>query len=299
MYLSKHREIIAALNPTLSQQTAALFGIVIKSRNAGPPDLLTSSAQQDNFDNMVVRLSDKYALSCSPRLPEQVAAIIAREIRDRFYVPGAKLPPESQLSDAFGVSRSVVREALSQLKYEGLLNSRQGKGVIVLDPSARKSFRMGEIDRLSKQDLAQFYEMRAVIESETAALAASRRSPNGLMRLRNCLARMAQAVEDRTDGTGPDLEFHRIIAEMSGNKYLKDLMDYLNSKAGAVIRTARNHSSRDAKLPAAVQKEHEEIFQALETGDADAARACSLRHLNNAARRLGIKKLGVLRSRQE
>ena len=242
--------------------------------------------------SMVSRLSDNYVLSSSPRFPEQVAAILARQIEDGLYLPGGKLPSELQLGDAFGVSRSVVREALSQLKYEGLLESRQGKGVIVVGPSGRRSFRMEEVSQLTQVDLAQFYEMRAIIESEAAALAAHRVNPLHIKRLRNCLDRMAQAVESRTDGTGPDLEFHRFIAEGSGNRYLKDLMDYLNTKAGMVIRTARTHSSREAKLPAAVQKEHEEIFQALEAGNAARARASTLRHLKNAALRLGIKKLG-------
>jgi GntR family transcriptional repressor for pyruvate dehydrogenase complex len=192
----------------------------------------------------------------------------------------------------FGVSRSVVREALSQLKYEGLLESRQGKGVTVVGPSGRRSFRLEAVGVLNREDLAQFYEMRAIIEAEAAALAACRRSIRDIRHLRSCLERMAQAVERRIDGTEPDLAFHRIIAGMSGNKYLKDLMDYLNGKAGLVIRTARDHSSRDAKLPAAVQKEHEDIFQALEAGDAARARAATLRHLKNAARRLGVKPLG-------
>lgn len=242
---------------------------------------------------MISRLSDNFSLVSAPHLPEQVADIIARQIGDGLYVPGAKLPPESHLSELFGVSRSVVREAVSRLKNEGLLDSRQGKGVIVLDPAVRTSFRMERIDRLSQPDIAQFYEMRAVIESETAALAARRRNLKDIKRLRTCLSLMGQAVKAGTDGTPPDLEFHCIIAEMSGNKYLKDLMDYLNGKAGAVIRTARDHSSRNAALPAVVQQEHEEIFQALAAGDADAARTNSRRHLYNAAKRLGIKKLGV------
>ncbi len=242
---------------------------------------------------MVTRLPDNYALSSTPCLPEQVAAIIARQIGNGLYVPGAKLPPESQLSEVFGVSRSVVREAISRLKTEGLLDSRQGKGVMVLDPAARASYRMEGIDRLLEPDLYQFYEMRAVIESETAALAARRRNPRDLKRLRDALARMAQAVDDRTDGAQPDLEFHSIIAEMSGNKYMKDLMGYLNAKAGTVIRAAREHSSRSSNLPAKVQREHERIFQAISAGDAGQARTSSSRHLKNAARRLGIKKLGV------
>ncbi len=242
---------------------------------------------------MVTRLSDNLTLPDVPRLPERVAAVIARQIGEGRYLPGAKLPPESQLSEVFGVSRSVVREAISRLKTEGLLDSRQGKGVMVLGPAARTAFRMEGIDRLSQQELAQFYEMRAVIESETAALAARRRNSADLKRLRGCLTRMAQAVEEGTDGTGPDVEFHRIIAEASGNRYLKDLMEFLNARAGQVIRTARDHSSRSARLPSQVQQEHENIFQAISAGDAEAARSISQHHLQNAARRLGIQKLGV------
>lgn len=254
---------------------------------------LTSRRRSIKLYCMVSRSSDNYALSATPRLPEQVATIIARQIGDGLYVPGAKLPPESQLSEVFGVSRSVVREALSRLKTEGLLDSRQGKGVMVLDPAARTFFRMKGLEGHSKQDLSQFYEMRAVIESETAALAACRRNPKDLGRLRQALARMAQAVEEQSDGTQPDLEFHRIIAEMSCNKYLRDLMGYVNGKAESFIRVAREHSSRRSRLPLKVQQEHERIFAAIAAGDAKAARVDSLQHLHNAARRLGINKLGV------
>ncbi len=248
---------------------------------------------------MVTRLSDDLTLPDVPRLPERVAAVIACQIAEGRYLPGAKLPPESQLSEVFGVSRSVVREAISRLKTEGLLDSRQGKGVMVLGPAARTAFRMEGVDRLSQPDLAHFYEMRAVIESETAALAAQRRNPEDLKRLRGCLDRMAQAVEEGTDGTGPDVEFHRIIAEASGNRYLKDLMEFLNARAGQVIRTAREHSSRSAQLPRKVQEEHAAIFEAIAAGDVHTARAGSLRHLNNAARRLGIPKPVGLRNRHE
>jgi GntR family transcriptional repressor for pyruvate dehydrogenase complex len=232
------------------------------------------------------------SLRSSPRLPDQIVSILSEQIGDGVFPPGERLPSESRLAVMFGVSRSVVREALSQLKYEGLLESRQGKGVTVVGPSGRKSFRLAAVGMLNREDLAHFYEMRAIIEAEAAALAACRRSMRDIKHLRGCLEQMAQAVARRTDGTESDLAFHRIIARMSGNKYLKDLMDYLNGKAGLVIRTARDHSSRDAKLPAAVQKEHEEIFQALEAGDAARARASTLRHLKNAARRLGIWQLG-------
>jgi GntR family transcriptional repressor for pyruvate dehydrogenase complex len=237
---------------------------------------------------MVARLSDKYALTSPPRLPDQVAAIIASQIEEDLYKPGDKLPSESQLGEVFGVSRSVVREALAQLKYEGLLESRQGKGIQVVGTSGRRFFHVDEAEQLTREELTHFYEIRAIIEGEAAALAARRRKAAHVKKMRGCIARMATAVKSRTDGTKPDLEFHQTIAEASGNTYIKDLMGYLTSKACMVIRTARENSSREAKLPALVQREHEAIFEAISAGDADAAMACSRRHLLHAARRLGL-----------
>jgi GntR family transcriptional repressor for pyruvate dehydrogenase complex len=229
------------------------------------------------------------ALSSSPPLPDQLAAILARQIAEGRYPAGDKFPTEARLCASFGVSRSVVREALSQLKYEGLVDARQGRGVIVVGPAGRRSFRMEGVERLSRADLSQFYEMRAVLESETAALAAARRSAGDLERLRDCLERMGRAVEMRQDGSEPDQAFHLLIAEMSGNRYLNDLMQYLNAKAGRVIRAARTHSSRKPRLPEVVQEEHAEIFAALAAGDPVRARAATLSHLRNAAGRLGLK----------
>jgi GntR family transcriptional repressor for pyruvate dehydrogenase complex len=242
-----------------------------------------------NRDEKVHCLPPKITLRSSPRLPDQIASILAERIKKGFYPPGVTLPSEAQLGRAFEVSRAVVREALSQLKYEGLLKSRQGKGVIVLEPSSRRSFRMEGVERMPLKDLAQFYEMRAVLESETAALAAARHSVKDLGRLRDCLERMARAVELRQDGSEADLAFHLLIAEMSANRYLRDLMQYLTAKAGKVIRAARTHSSRKPRLPETVQKEHAEIFAALAKRDQVRAKAATLRHLRNAARRLGLE----------
>ena len=80
---------------------------------------------------MKIMLSDNFQLEQSPRLPDRVAAILTGEIDKGNLRPGDKLPTEAALATQFGVSRAVIREALSQLKYDGLLDSHQGKGVIV------------------------------------------------------------------------------------------------------------------------------------------------------------------------
>ncbi|MEJ5357141.1 MAG: FCD domain-containing protein [Desulfobacterales bacterium] len=239
---------------------------------------------------MAVRLSDKPKLRPARRYPDQLAALLSRQIASGALPPGAKLPSEAALAARFRVSRSVVREALSQLKYEGLLVSRQGLGVTVVGEAGRRSFRVGEAGRLKPAELADAYEMRAILEAEAAALAALRRTPAQLKRLSACLRRMACAVERDADGTEDDLAFHQEIAAMSGNRVLRSLMEFLHSRLREVIRTARAHSRRTIGLPRVVQQEHEAIFAAVAAGDAEGARRSCLEHLQNAARRLSLSR---------
>ena len=236
-------------------------------------------------------LSDKYHLETPARLPDQVAEILAAEIDKGNLRPGDKLPPEAELSKNFKVSRAVIREALSQLKYDGLLDSRQGKGVIVLGNASRRSFRLAEAEKLSERDLAQLYELRAILESETSALAALRRSKKNLDVLAKCLRNMALAVEKDSNGIFPDLEFHQCIARASGNQHVCDLMLFLNDKVSVMIGEARSHSRQHAGLPQKVQKEHEAIFQSIKAQEPDKARQAAMIHLKNSARRLGLSIL--------
>ena len=236
-------------------------------------------------------LSDKYHLEQPPRLPDRVAKILAAEIDKGNLRPGDKLPTEAELSKKFKVSRAVIREALSQLKYEGLLDSRQGKGVIVLGNAGRRSFRLAEAEKLSERDLAQLYELRGILESETAALAALRCSKKNLVFLKKCLKDMALAVETNDSGTFPDLDFHQGIAQASGNQHVCDLMHFLNDKVSTLIGEARNHSRQHKGLPEKVQKEHEDLYQAIAAQDPEKAKEAALIHLKNSARRLGLKIL--------
>ncbi len=239
---------------------------------------------------MAVRLSDNLKLRPARRYPDQLAALLSRRIASGALPPGTKLPSEAALAARFRVSRSVVREALSQLKYEGLLVSRQGLGVTVVGEAGRRSFRVGEAERLNPVELHDVYEMRAILEAEAAALAALRRTPDQLRHLSACLARMADAVAQDADGTEDDLAFHRAVAAMSGNRMLHGLMDFLHARLRQVIRTARSHSRRTSGLPPLVQQEHEAIYAAIAAGDAEGARRSCLVHLENAARRLGLSR---------
>ncbi len=237
---------------------------------------------------MTIRLSDKFKLAQPQRLPDQVAEIIEQEIQKGSWRAGDKLPPETELSQKFGVSRSVVREALSRLKYDGLLDSHQGKGIIVVGTSGRRSFRLHNIQKFDSNDLSQLYELRVILDGAAAAMAAKRCSKKQLKRLKTSLNNMSKAIESDTDGTAPDFEFHKGIAEASGNSYLQTLIQFLNDKFEQVIHEARSHSRMQPGLPAEVQKEHEAIYRALADQNPKKARKAALTHLQNAAKRLRL-----------
>ena len=122
-------------------------------------------------------------LEPSARLSDRVAEALAAEIQAERLAPGDRLPTESALSAQFGVSRTVVREALSRLKSLGMVEPRQGSGVYVcqagIPPLAFDVQRA-----VSKEAVIQMAEVRRALEAEVAALAAQRRTRSDLKRLR-------------------------------------------------------------------------------------------------------------------
>ena len=142
---------------------------------------------------MPTRLSDNFQLLPGPSLPDRVAEVLSQEISDGALAPGSRLPVESELAARFGVSRPVIREALAKLKYEGLLDSRQGRGVTVVGPAGRRSYRLEDAHLLGPEEQAQIYELRTVLETEAAALAARRRQPQDLKALEACLREIGRA----------------------------------------------------------------------------------------------------------
>ncbi|MGD8561699.1 MAG: FadR/GntR family transcriptional regulator [Desulfarculaceae bacterium] len=233
-------------------------------------------------------LPDKYSLPKTSRLPDQVAAVLIDEMEKGVLRAGDMLPSEEVLAEKFGVSRAVIREALSQLKYEGLVSSRQGKGAMVMGSEGRRFLRFPELDNYNVGDMAQLFELRAILESEAAGLAATRRSLQELSQLRIHLQGMAEAVAENSDGVLPDFEFHKTIAQASGNQHLCALMQFLNQRILRMIETARTSSSRTAGLPEKVHQEHQAIFSAIEAGNAGQAKEASFNHFCNAANRLGL-----------
>ncbi len=235
----------------------------------------------------------KTKLKRAPSLSEQVIDFLEGEIERGALKPGDKLPPESTLADQMGVSRIVIREAFSGLRHDGRIETRHGRGAFVAETRKRKAFRLDHLETDRPEDIRHLYELRAVLEGSAAALAAVRATADDIARLKGFLADMDRAVEEGGDGVEPDARFHERLAEASGNPYLSDFMQFIRSRIWDLILHARGHSRKYPGLPRLVQQEHEAIFNAVKSRNADQAREAALRHVQKAAGRLGVEDIIV------
>lgn len=214
---------------------------------------------------------------------------IAGEIRSGALKPADKLPTESEIMRQWGVSRTVVREALSRLQAAGLVETRHGIGTFVLErPAAAAGFAFDASELATAVDVMAVLELRISLESETAGLAAQRRTPEQLAAIREALDEMAASAASGGDTVSPDMRFHKLIAIATGNRYFADIMAHLGA---TLIPRARINSPKVARedLPAYLRRlgrEHEEIYEAIARRDPEAARAAMRLHLTNSRERL-------------
>ena len=110
------------------------------------------------------------------RLPDEIAASILEAISRGDLQAGDRLPTEMDLSDQFGVARTVVREAISLLKFDGVITARQGVGAFVSEASSRRSFRISPSCFAKRQQLLNLLALRTSVQADAAAAAAMQRS---------------------------------------------------------------------------------------------------------------------------
>ena len=223
----------------------------------------------------------------SRSLTADLVQALGDRVRDGSLATGAKLPPEGAIMEEFGVSRTVVREAISRLQAAGMVETRHGVGTFVLGQGDASSFRIDPKQLETLREVIGVLELRIGIETESAALAATRRTDADLGALRSALDAFASAVEQGRDPVGPDYQFHLSIARATQNPHYADLM---NTLGGAMIPRVRLEGSAPVtperqEYLRRVNLEHENIFSAIERQDADGARAAMRTHLSNSKQR--------------
>lgn len=227
------------------------------------------------------------ALRVGARLSEQLADALIVSIRDGQLQAGQRLPTEAALVERFGVSRTVVREALSRLKTLGLLESRQGSGAFVLAPGKPGAERLVLTPDGSVNAVLQMVEVRRALEAEAAALAAARRTPKSVKQIKSAMQAIDTAVAAGGDGVNEDVAFHAAIAQAAGNPFLLATLAYLNQFLLDATRVTRANEATREDLAQQVRSEHSAIVSAIEAGDVAAARLAGAGHMANAAQRIG------------
>jgi GntR family transcriptional regulator, transcriptional repressor for pyruvate dehydrogenase complex len=212
---------------------------------------------------------------------------LGERIREGQLAPGDKLPPEGALMAEFGVSRTVVREALSRLQAAGMVQTRHGIGSFVVGPGDGAPFFIGPQQLATLRDVVAVLELRIGVESEAASLAAQRRSTRNLSVMRGALDEFARAIESGQDAAAADLRFHGEIARATQNDHFASL---LSSLGAGIIPRARHEPPAELDEARRVQlrrinAEHESIYDAIEAQDGEGARAAMRTHLVNGRER--------------
>ena len=220
------------------------------------------------------------------RLSDRLALLLAAQIDSGELQPGDRLPTEAQLSQLHGVSRSVVREAMHQLRSRGLLRSRQGSGVFVDVAALSRPLVFDSRVLTSMSSVVQVVEVRRALEGEIAALAAERATRPQIRSLHDALAKLDAATAAGADGVAEDLMFHRRIAEATGNPQFGLLLGFLEQYLREAMRVTRGNEARRSDFASAVRAEHADIVAAIAAHDMDGARRMAVRHMQHAAQRL-------------
>lgn len=227
-----------------------------------------------------------------PHLAEHIARSLSDEIASGRLRPGDRLPTEQFLSQNFGVSRNVVREGIATLRAQGLIQSRQGVGVFVSAASQSPEPLPRETAPLMDGDntIRNMFEVRAVLESQAAALTASNMTPRKLKTIQAAVLRMQYEGEPTLDTVNADLDFHRAVAAASGNDYLEAMIRTVLEPMRALITvTFARRGPVFSNIPHAARGEHEELVQAFIDRNAAAARQIMGQHIVSAASRFGYE----------
>jgi DNA-binding FadR family transcriptional regulator len=199
--------------------------------------------------------------------------------------PGDRLPTESTLVEEFGVSRTVVREAVSRLQAAGLVETFQGRGSFVLQVPERAS---GLREVRSHRDVLELLDFRIGVESEAAGLAAVRRTDHQLKAIERALDDFRRIGDDPSRSVEADFAFHLKVAAASGNRFYTELIGSLGPMMIMLPRTRLEpaYEMSDAAHLTRVVLEHENIYAAIARSDPSAASAAARLHLSNTRHRL-------------
>ena len=217
-----------------------------------------------------------YKIVRSSRLYEQIVQQVEESIHKGALKPGDQLPPERELAEQFGVSRTAVREAVKALREKGLVEAYPGRGTFITDGSSY-TIRLS-LDRMMRSENEGFSylaEVREILEPEIAALATTRADEEVIKAMKEQVSIMDAAKQDPEAYIEADLDFHLAMAEAVDNPLILSLLDSIVG----LLREQRLRIFGVAGGPEHGQFHHKRILEAIERRNSEAARELMRAHL--------------------
>lgn len=209
-------------------------------------------------------------------------------------LPGDRLPTELELVEQLGVSRTVLREAISRLETVGLLTVRRGRGMFIGDRGSLTNCvkLVRTALAITPKDLLEFTEFRRAVECYSARRAAELANPAELAELRALCDGVDADGQTDAECMQADLRFHLKIIELTGNNLMQSVLEVVQefSLAAMIETTPRPRDHEESR------QRHRQILDAIASGDPDAAEAAMEAHFNRTMSRL---KSGVHASNGE
>jgi GntR family transcriptional repressor for pyruvate dehydrogenase complex len=214
-----------------------------------------------------------------PRLSDKVAGMMLETILSRKLQVGDRLPSERELGEQFGVSRTVVREAVRALVAKGVIEVRSGSGLrVAAVDAAAVSESISLYLRGGSLDFEKVHEVRALLEVHIAGVAAERATVDDVARLRAVHERMQRESDDVEAAARDDLEFHRTIARATQNDLYLLLMDSI----GSALIDIRRENLGSGSTPMTLGQ-HEAVLERIAAHDPAGARTAMSAHLEGVA----------------
>nr|WP_321462502.1 FadR/GntR family transcriptional regulator [uncultured Cohaesibacter sp.] len=233
---------------------------------------------------MKMSMEEKSAAPASGSLSERTARQIEQTIAERDLQPGDRLPTVQELSQRLGVSLSVVREAIASLRTSGIINTRQGAGIFVAEPSVmdNRGLFFGDLSQISS--IVEILELRLAVEVEAAGLAAERHSMAQESRIYEAFEAIEQTMQEGGTGEAEDSRFHIAIAEATNNRRFVDFLSQLGNAMIPRNKLRPLPTSRDDHKAylAQLQDEHRIILDAISRKCPDEARNAMRAHLSQS-----------------
>jgi DNA-binding FadR family transcriptional regulator len=231
------------------------------------------------------------------RLPDEIAQSIMSAVSSGQLRAGEKLPSEQEMSSRFGVARTVVREAISLLKFDGVVDARRGVGAFVSERRERTSFRISPACFEKRKEIIKLLQLRTYTQAGAAALTAACRTDEQMEAIEAAYADLVKANEqgpqDETALNGrvdAELRLYRLIAETSENEYFCDVINMIEVNIQTHLRSAFLKNAAACEYGASVLDEHAAVIAAIKSQDAEAARTATQARFENAATNLAKRK---------